>query len=477
MLASSRWQVAAVIGRLLLLGAVAIGWGGFVVPQLVSLAFPGLLPPDALPRNLDFGIEGSVANAVSSTAFFIVAALALANSLVGRRRREPWFLVAGWAVLGVFVAYLAWDELMTDLHREARVFLRQTLFADSGDAWNWAVHLSLLPMALGLALCPLIVPNLRSRAVALPLGLGFSAWVLAIVVDISQQTLFAGRADALEVVFDETLELSGSLLIALGAGVALRWGTTSQRRVDPFLPQRLRRTAIGSVALVAALGALAVGFLFRAPLVDAQSDFHFDVFPVILGDQEAAVQELHMPAGPVGSVNLRVASQDPAGRAGTVGVRLTRRGTVEPILAEGSATAPSRSTPDWVNITLYPKLLEPQGQPLALAVVADLNQDARLLVSATKRNRHAVGDLWINGQTTWPDQSLEFVAYGTSELTRGKLAGLLTLLTSSSRWPLLLADIVIALTYLTFIPALLVSIALPRPSVPPPAPRLEHPPS
>ena len=99
-------------------------------------------------------------------------------------------------------------------------------------------------------------------------------------------------------------------------------------------------------------------------------------------------------------------------------------------------------------------------------MVADLNRDAQLLVSATKRNRHLAGNLWINGQITWPDQSLEFVAYGTSEPTRGKLAGLWTLLISGWRWPLLLADLFIALTFITFVPVLLVSLALPRPSAP-----------
>lgn len=454
--------MATATGRLLLLGAVALCWGAYVVPQFASLAFPGLLPPDVLPRDLDFGIEGSVANAISAAALVVVAVLALATSIVGRRRRDPWFLVGGWAVLAVSVAYLAWDELLTDLHEEASISLQRALFADSSDAWTWAVHLGLLPIAFALAGWALVFTNRRNRAVVSPLALGFAAWLLATVIDTSQLTLFAGRAETLEVVFAETLEFSGSLLIALSAGVALRWGQTSQRRVHLFPRRRLRRTAVGSVALVAALGALAVGFLFRAPVVDAQSNSHVDVFRVSLRHQEAAVQAFRMPAFPVASVNLRVAGEARGDRVGTVGIRLTRLGTSEPILAEGSARAPSRATPDWVDITLFPQLNEAEGQPLALTVVADLNEGEQLMMNGTKRNRYEVGDLWINGQMAWPDQSLEFVAYGTSEPTRSKFAGLVNLLTSSWHWPLLLVDILLALTALTLVPVFLVAVAIPR---------------
>lgn len=169
-----------------------------------------------------------------------------------------------------------------------------------------------------------------------------------------------------------------------------------------------------------------------------------------------------MPAVPIGSVSLRVASEDGVDSTRKVGIRLTRLGTSEPILAQGSASVPSRSAPDWINITLFPKLNEAEGQPLALTVVADLNEHEQLMVSATKRNRHEVGDLWINDQMAWPDQSLEFVAYGAGEPTRSKLVGLLGLLTSGWHWPLLLADILIALISLTFVPVFLVSIAVPR---------------
>ena len=68
-----------------------------------------------------------------------------------------------------------------------------------------------------------------------------------------------------------------------------------------------------------------------------------------------------MPAVPVGSVNLRVAGEARGDHAGTVGIRLARLGTSEPILAEGSARAPSHATPDWVDITLLHSSTRPRA--------------------------------------------------------------------------------------------------------------------
>ena len=127
---------------------------------------------------------------------------------------------------------------------------------------------------------------------------------------------------------------------------------------------------------------------------------------------------------------------------------------------------PAQDLPDWIEIQLYPKLTEAEGQPLALWVVATVDRNAKLVVGATKSSRDQSGRLWINGQPAWPDQSLEFIAYGTPELTRSKVVSLLSLLTTGWRWPLLLVDLAITLTFITFVPALLVTAALQRPPHP-----------
>ena len=85
-----------------------------------------------------------------------------------------------------------------------------------------------------------------------------------------------------------------------------------------------------------------------------------------------------------------------------------------------------------------------------------------MLVGATKTNRYQDGRLWINGELTWPDQNIEFAAYPAPELIRSNLWPMLRALTSDWRWPVLAADVAIAMALITFIPLLLVTAALPR---------------
>ena len=50
----------------LVVSAVIFWWGGVVAPHLISLVFPELLPPDAIPDHLNPNSEGTVANAIST---------------------------------------------------------------------------------------------------------------------------------------------------------------------------------------------------------------------------------------------------------------------------------------------------------------------------------------------------------------------------------------------------------------------------
>ena len=72
-------RVAEWIGRILLVGVVGLWWGGHVGPQLFSLAFPSVLPPDNLLRQLDPELDEGFANAASAATLLIVALLAAAN--------------------------------------------------------------------------------------------------------------------------------------------------------------------------------------------------------------------------------------------------------------------------------------------------------------------------------------------------------------------------------------------------------------
>ena len=87
-------------------------------------------------------------------------------------------------------------------------------------------------------------------------------------------------------------------------------------------------------------------------------------------------------------------------------------------------------------------------------VVADVEQGSDVGIGATK-NRYAAGRLWVNGEPAWPDQNLEFAAYGAAEPSASKFHGLWRLFRSDWRWPVLAADLVISLTLITLIPLLL----------------------
>ena len=115
---------------MLLLGAVAFWWGAVVVPPLVSLTFPELIPPNAIPWNLNPNNEGTVANTVSAGALLTVGALALVNALqlfprlrsrdVGRDKTvrifdrlvsRDWIAAGGWSALAITATLLGWEEI------------------------------------------------------------------------------------------------------------------------------------------------------------------------------------------------------------------------------------------------------------------------------------------------------------------------------------------------------------------------------
>lgn len=100
------------VARLLLLGAVAFWWGGYVIPQLFSAAFPALLPPwNATLGSLNASNEGTIANTFSALTLASVTLLLIAAAVASRRRSAGWIAVGGWAALAATTAALAFEEL------------------------------------------------------------------------------------------------------------------------------------------------------------------------------------------------------------------------------------------------------------------------------------------------------------------------------------------------------------------------------
>ena len=476
------WWLAERTGRVLLLGAVAFWWGLIVVPRLVSLAFPELLSLDAIPRHLDPDKEGTVANAVSAASLLIVALLAFVMVRQAHHARSYWITTGGWTVLAVTAAYLAWEEL-SEFHVSGTRDLGDVILGSSNLPWLWPVVLSPLIVAFVLAMAVFVSKGFPStgsagswqassgREVRALLILGLTAWLLVVAYEVSYPFVFQTRAAMLAGLLEETLEFGGTLLIGLSAAIALRGplplsGMVGGRGRFPLSVWWMASIAI--TACVVALGVI-VPSLNRAPFADARTLTIEGNFYTRLIDEHSLVQELGALPAPPARVDLRVANRDPQGRSGTMLWRVMEAGEggEGPILREGRKEVPAGEHPKWMSID-FPPLTYIEGQRLTIQLVADVEPEAHLRVGATKTNRFEDGRLWVNGELTWPDQNIEFAVYMAAKPTLGKLRTMWDIFTSDRGWPVLAAEVVIAMTLITFIPALLATASLRRRGQPAP---------
>lgn len=155
-------------------------------------------------------------------------------------------------------------------------------------------------------------------------------------------------------------------------------------------------------------------------------------------------------------------NDDPEYRTARVKLRLKDPAHSESILREGQVEVPANSSPQWVTID-FPSLAAPEGRLLTVQAVADLAPGSELRIVATKTQRNQRGRLSINGSPTWPDQGIEYIVYGAPELTLSKLQAIGQTLLSDWRWPVLVADLALALAFTVFIPAVLVARGLAQP--------------
>ena len=456
------------LGRLALLAAVAFWWGGVLVPNLISLAFPAWLSPDAIPRDLnpDIDWEGRLANRVSAAALLALTVLALIAAEVSRRRAEGWIAVMGWTVLAGTAAFLFWEET-SDFHATALPDLARRLFSEKllSQAGTFIWVLMAVPLITGflLVMAGFYFRGMRTRDVRMPFAFGLGAWLLALLCEGTTPALIKGRAYGLMVVLEETLEFGGTLLLALSAVAA--W---SQRDAlaGAFRGRRLGLSAIASTAAVVALGGLFAALVFRVPLVDARATGGHEVYWVSLADGQSVAQEFPMPGAPLTGMSLRLVNRDPDSRPGTAVWRVMESpaGSSGEVLREGQLEAAAGDLPVWVDVDL-PLLTAAEGRRLLLQVAAEIEPGAALRVGMVQGNRYEAGRLWVNGALTWPEQDLEFVAHGAVEPTRSKLGALWHLVSSDWRWAALATKAMLDLVLVTLIPILLVAAIWRRPRV------------
>ena len=381
---------------------MAFWWGGIVIPRLLSLSSSALLPPDALPGSLDPEFEGTIANSVSAAALIVLSLLSFANVADSLRRAAGRIAVGGWLVMTLAATFLAWEEL-SDFHTTGLVEIERSLFGTELDqelgAYVWVPLLSPLAAAFVLAMGLFIVRGLRRWDIRVWFVFGLAAWMSVLVLEVSAPIFLFQVAQSwvLGVLLEETLEFSGTLFMSLGAATAL-WRPATLAARDVFVGRR------GRIVLGWAIGMLVVGavlalWVIRVPFVESRGPTtHIDAFAVSLRSLDAAVQEVQMPAAPVSRVRLRLGVDDRNDSSGTLGVRVTRLGTAAPELAGGTGQVPGGVVAGWLDIDLVPPLSEPQGQSLAMWVVADTEPGAKLLIGASKTNPYPDGGLWINGE-------------------------------------------------------------------------------
>ena len=482
MTTSRALRLAEWTGRILLLGAVAFWWGAIVMPILVSVAFPDLLPPDAIPRNLNPDNEGTVANSVSAVFLLITSLLAFANvwRTFGRPGIQNWIVAAGWTTLAITAAGLAWEETAEFKSSESMLYLGEQILGTAYELVFWPVLAGPLIVGFVLAMGIFIGKGLSStrsgRDVRALLILGLSAWMLVVIYEVNTYLAF-GESPMLMRLLEETLEFGGTLVIGLSAAIALRAPAVLRpvqqahdgkaenvgRRFDGgvrFRPRFWLLAAITSVFGIVALGVVAAT-VYPKPLADARALTQIGAFQITLRNNHALVQELGALPAPPTRIDLRVATHDSRGRPGTMLWRVMEAGEDGSgrIFREGRVEVAAGEHPEWMSID-FPPLVEAEGRPLALQLIADVEPDVHLQVGATKTNRYQDGRLWIRGALAWPDQNIEFAAHGASELTRSKLRAMWSVFTSDWRWPMLLASVTFGPALVVFIPVHLVTTAL-----------------
>ncbi len=441
---------------LLLLGAVAFWWGLVVAPRLFSLAFPARLPPDVLPAWTDPNWDGRLADRVSALTMLAVALQAGYTCI--RLRHPPTKFVsrAGWAVLAVTLATVAFAEV-SDVHVRGLQNIAHASFESDLQAAsvvsNWVIVLSPLVVLFAAAMGVFLWRGMDAWSARYVLMVGVMARLLVPILE-AWQRCSCGPAQ-LGILVEETLEFGGALCFGVAAMIERQRSDSAPLRRD----SRLKAWVVAA-AIVTLGGGLFLAFVFRPPMADTRLTSRIGSFDLHLPAQSSVIQELGVMPIPLAGIDLRMSTGDPLGRAGRAIWRIADSGTGSPrrFLAQGRLTVPARVWPESVEIR-FPAVTEATVRSVAIQLVADGPSGDGLRIGASNIDLYDRGRLWINGDLDWANHNLEFVLLGAPELTPGKLRTIGSWLTSNRRLPLLMATLGVGLVLTVVIPAVLTAYA------------------
>ncbi|MYD92288.1 MAG: hypothetical protein F4Y02_01065 [Chloroflexi bacterium] len=362
-------------------------WGGYVIPSLARLSWPGTVPP--LPLWLNGDVEGSLPNALSAV---VLAFTALALGI--RAGRAARWAKAGWALLAATALGAGISEL-TDHHNQVFEWVFH----------SWSIHLTLLAAGGAVGLGLWLWRGGHSPAVRGWLGLGCSMWVMALGHD-AIYSFNLDRFGPLPLLIEESLEVTGALSLLLaawraeshGGSLAWHWPT------------------VGGILGICGCALPIAGYLYQAPLVTTRDSGGGSFHVMVVADGRIR-QDLPPIPGPSNRVDIRMALRGEAPTS--VKVRVLDGETV-------ISTGEARVAPQAENLAMQPfalaTVLDTASEDLSLQVIADLPADAHLRIGA--RLRDPDGLRLQTNSDVHAGQRIEYTVFSTPEITRAKLAAL-----------------------------------------------------
>ena len=425
-----------------LLAFIVFWWGAYVAPQIVSLAFPGALPAELIPRWLDAEVNGTLTNSLSAVALAIAAGLMAANAVRAFRASGSWITTTGWTILASGTLLVCIAEI-TEAHIAGPEALGYAVFGRQTLLPSWPILLAPL-IGTFVALMVLFMWAVdHPPAVRRLLALGLGLWIMVLVHEVIQPYALIRFGSSLPRVLEETLETSGTMCL-IAAAMATRGGAC------PSL--RWRIPLVHSVLLVSSLGAITVAYLYQAPVFDTRAHSAPGTFQIMLLNQGSITQEIAEFRFPTDRIDVRMATRDPNGSSTKLAWRI--RSADLPI-REGHVQVKSQPKHLAMYQLSFAPLIQTANQQLSLQLVADVSEGARLHIGATKLNSDDGFGLWTNGDVQPPGHRIEYVVFSTPEPTRAKLAALWHTVSEDWRYPATMLYFALSLVLLVFTPLVL----------------------